>query len=210
MGNTFLMWRGWMPVVASAELEGTPFIISAWRNITSPKQNKKKKGAKAILCEHGDFYKPDFVASNPFVYKLFGNSLLSSPFFSAFGRWHLTRVPCYCTKGKSLLGVSGDEWKRQRRTMDPAFKYKKLKTLVPVFAQVTDKLLRYKKYPPPESPYLTCAPPKKYNGNGSNWDDACDKGPVAIEEGITALALDVLGSYNANIAPFISYRPFTC
>eukprot|EP01087_Luapelamoeba_hula_P025119 TRINITY_DN9813_c0_g1_i2.p1 TRINITY_DN9813_c0_g1~~TRINITY_DN9813_c0_g1_i2.p1 ORF type:complete len:570 (-),score=94.80 TRINITY_DN9813_c0_g1_i2:15-1610(-) len=42
--------------------------------------------------------------------------------------------------GNSIIAVAGDEWKVQRKTCDPAFKYKKIKSLLPVFVQVGTRL----------------------------------------------------------------------
>jgi len=70
--------------------------------------------------------------------------------------------------GTSLLTISGTKWKSQRRAMDPAFQYKKIRTLVPLFARCTNKLIQ-------------------------KWERQCSNGPVKVEEGLTALTLDAIG-----------------
>jgi len=70
--------------------------------------------------------------------------------------------------------------------MNPAFKYKKLKTLVPLFAQAAEKLLRYTN---PLASNLSCS----LTLLNSNWERNFEKGPTKVEEGITAMTLDVIG-----------------
>jgi cytochrome P450 len=63
--------------------------------------------------------------------------------------------------------------------MDPAFKYKKIRTLVPLFASCTRKLI-------------------------NKWERQLDQ-PIKVEEGLTAVTLDAIGAcpdaYPATAAP---------
>jgi cytochrome P450 len=69
--------------------------------------------------------------------------------------------------------------------MDPAFKYKKISTLVPLFASCTRKLI-------------------------SKWERQLDQ-PIKVEEGLTAVTLDAIGAYHrpataANSCPLCPLR----
>ena len=52
--------------------------------------------------------------------------------------------------------------------MDPAFQYKKMRTLVPMFARCTRKLIH-------------------------KWEQQCNQ-PIKVEDGLTEVTLDAIGS----------------
>ncbi len=62
---------------------------------------------------------------------------------------------------------SGEKWRKQRRAMEPAFQYKKIKTLVPLFAQCANKLLQ-------------------------KWE-LIDNKPICVELDIAKMTLDAIG-----------------
>lgn len=76
--------------------------------------------------------------------------------------------------GTSLIVQNGAKWKEQRRAMDPSFQYKKIRTLVPLFARCVSNLIQ-------------------------KWERQKQQ-PLKVEEDLTRMTLDAMGlglfSYN--------------
>ena len=132
LGDTYLVWRGWYPLVISSNFDGIWAQTPNWQLLTLCIQTwricslKKATFTNPIFHPATRFWPGYLVGTNPCSGSSTNNNILKK-----------------IKLGKSLVSVSGEMWKRQRKTMNPAFKYKKLKTLVPLFSQAAEKLLRY-------------------------------------------------------------------
>jgi hypothetical protein len=145
-GPTFVMWQGWKPFVIITEPEGTPARApSNHRTLTPPfscgHYHLHTDVRKLLTDKEELFYKSRALGANPTLPRVIGTSLLT---------------------------VAGDKWKAQRKAMDPAFQYSKMRTLVPMFAHCTRKLI-------------------------AKWEQQCDQ-PVKVEPGLTEMTLDAIGS----------------